>query len=276
MSLGYNPVPHTSYLINAFRASLQCPSGDLGHGLPTGVPQLYSLLRASHEAGRQLTSLVVGDVNWQFLRVVRKCKKAVKQSLRQVRVLDLSISTYNDFDKVRHDPKIQECRKCLANKALCDLIKATPDLEDLSIAYDLNAIAELKYVVGDHHWPKLRRVSFQRIAATHADFASFCTRHASTLKHMVLSAIRVLEQGEWPRTLETIQQILDLESADFRRYLTCADPPQSWLLSSSSIQGDSNENAQGNKTSAALSKYLVHGGSCPLLDQESHPNRALV
>ena len=226
------------------------------------MPQLSSLLRASHEAGRQLTSLIIGDVNWRILRDVTKCKNVVKQSLRQIRVLDLLISTRNDLDKVWNGSEVLECRECLANAALCDFIKAAPDLEDLSIAFDFGRIAEMKYTVGDHQWPKLKRVKFQRIDATHADFANFCARHASTLKHFGLGAIELLEQGQWPRTLETIQKTLDLESADLQICLWCDDPPQYWEL-----RDDDDESPQGDRTSAALSEYLVHGGRCPLLDE---------
>lgn len=270
-SLGCNPVPHTSYLIDGFKSGSIRPYGDFGHSLPAGVPQLYSLLRASHEAGSQLTSLVIGDVNWQFLRDVAKWKNVLKQSLRQIRVLELFISFGYELNEFENVPEVLEFREHLANSALRDFIKAAPDLEDLSIALDLRKVAELKYIIDDHHWPKLKRVKFQRIDATHADLASFCTRHASTLKHFDLSAIRLLDGGGWPQTLEIIQKQLSLESADIQGYLVCDDPPQVWRLR----QDDHDEADQGNRTSAALSKYLVHGGSCPLLDEESHPNLAL-
>lgn len=279
MSLSGYPVPYTSYLRNKFKAGLRCPCGDLDHGLPAGVPQLYSLLRASHEGGRQLTRLVIGDISWRFLQDVTKCKNMAKHSLRQIRTLDLCISPDNDLNEYEDGSEGVECREYLANSALCDFIKAAPDLESLSIAFDGNTRArgtELKYIIGDHHWPKLKRVKFEDIDATHADFASFCTRHASTLKHLGLSAIRLLEQGEWPQTLDIIQKTLNLESADIQRFLYGDDPPQTWPLGDQGSHNDHDEIAQGNSTSAALSKYLVHGGSCPLLDEKNHPNYAWV
>ena len=271
------PGPSTLYLIKEFKVRLQCPNGDLAQSLPARAPRLYSLLLASHDAGRQLTSLVIRDIDWRCLQDVPKCKDVQKESLRQIRILDLSISIGNEFDENENGPEILACREYLANNAICDFIKAAPHLESLSVMLWTNTAAyvtKLKNIVDDHYWPKLKSITFAMIDATYADLASFCTRHAATLKHLGLHAIRLLEQGEWPPTMEIIQKTLNLESADFQRYLDCDDPPQYWPLSSAGFEDDDDETAQGNRTSAALSKYLIHGGSCPLLDEENHPNLA--
>ncbi len=275
-SLGCSPVTRTLYLSNAFKTSLQYAYGDLGHGQPTGVPQLRSLLLGSYHAGRHLTRLIIGDVNWQFLRDEAKSMNLMKQSLRQLRVLDLMISTGYDIDEDEIGSELLECRDYLTNNALCDFIKAASQVESLSIAFDCyttDCATELKHIVCDHHWPNLKRVEFERIDATPTDFATFFDRHASTLRHLGLRAIRLLEQGRWVSTLENMQKTLSLETAEFGESIYCEDPLQYWLLGARVDEDDDDENAPGNITSAALSSYLVHGGTCPLLDEEKHPNR---
>lgn len=276
--LGCSHMPPTSYLCEGFKASLHRPYGDYGHSQPNGVPQMRSLLLGCHQTGRQLTKLIIGDVNWQFLRDEADNINMMKQSLRHLRVLDLTISTAYDFDKNEPGPEIPKCREYLTNNALCDFVKAAPELESLSIAfncYTTNCATELKHIVRDHHWKNLKRVEFEQIDATQADFASFFIRHASTLRHLGLRGIRLLKQGEWVPTLEGIQKTLSLDSASIRESLYCKDPPQYWGLDAAVWEDDDDEEPRGNITSKAVSDYLVHGGSCPLLDEEKHPNEAI-
>lgn len=274
-SLGCNLIFSSPYLMANFKAGLRRPYGDIGHGQPTGVPQLRSLLLGSHHAGRQLTRLFIGDVNWQFLREGADNISMMKQSLHHLRMLELTISTGYDFDEGEPGPEIPECRQFLRNKALCNFLKAAPELEVLAIAFDCytqDCATELKHIVHDHTWAKLKRVEFAKIDATEADFANFFSRHSSTLRHLGLRAIRLLERGKWVSTFENIQKTLSLTSAHMSDSIYCEDPPQYWRLDTAVWEHDDDENAQGNKTSAALSDYLVHGGTCPLLDHDKHPN----
>lgn len=278
-SLGRNPMPGSPYLLAKFKAGLLHPYGDLVQCHPTGVPQLRSLLLGSHHAGRQLTKLIIGDVNWQFLRDEAGNMSRMKQSLLHLRVLDLMISTGYDLDEDEPGPEIPECREFLANYALYDFIKAAPELESLSIAFDYHTTdcaTQLKHIVCDHHWPNLERVEFDKIDATQTDFADFFTRHASTLKHLGLRNIRLVEQCEWVPTLEMVQKTLSLDTATLGGIIYCEDPPQYWILEANVFEDDDDEDAQGNITSKALSNYLVHGGRCPLLDEEKHPNQGLA
>ncbi|CAD6592581.1 MAG: hypothetical protein ASARMPREDX12_006257 [Alectoria sarmentosa] len=153
-----------------------------------------------------------------------------------------------------------------------------PELESLSIAFDYRTndyATQLKHIVCDHHWPNLVRVEFGKIDATQADFAEFFTRHASTLRHLGLRAIRLVEQCQWVPTLEMVQKTLSLDTATLGLGIYCEDPPQYWPLEANVFEYDDDENAQGNITRKALSNYLVHGGCCPLLDEERHPNQGL-
>ena len=277
-SLGRNPMPGSPYLHGRFQPGLLHQYGDLVQCHPAGVPQLRSLLLGSHHAGRQLTKLIIGNVNWQFLRDEAGNIDRMKQSLRHLRVLDLMISTdyYINADVVRF--QISEGREYPGDNALCDFIKAAPELESLSIAFDYYTTGyatRLKQIVCDHHWPNLMRVEFDKIDATQTDFADFFTRHASTLRHLGLRDIRLVEQCQWVPTLEMVQETLSLDTATLGHGIHCEDPPQYWTLEANDFEDDDEEDAQGNITSKALSNYLVHGGSCPLLDEGKHPNQCL-
>ena len=276
MSLCYTYKSPTTYFCEAFKASLHRPYGAYGHGQPNGVPQLRSLLLGCHHTGRQLTKLIIGDINWQFLRDGADNTNMIKQSLRHLRVLDLTISTGHSHGEEESGPEMSRYREYLTNNALCDFVKAAPELESLSIAFDSftpDGTTQLKHIVRDHRWKNLKRVEFKRIDATQADFAAFFSRHASTLKYLGLCGIRLIEQGEWVSTLENIQKTLSLSSASIRVSLFGEHPLQYWRLGVEFCEDDGDEDDQRNKIGNAISKFLVHGGSCPLRDEGEFPNQ---
>ena len=247
------------------------------YGQPIASPQLRSLLAGSNHAEKQLTKLIIGDVSWRFLQDRAENMNMMKQSLRHLRTLSLKLSTGYDPATDQLGAEIPECRNYFANNALVDFIRAAPRLESLSIRFDWDTVeyaTELKHVVHDHTWSNLRSVVFEKIDITQQDFASFLGRHASTLQSLGLSAIRLLDQGGWVPTLMNVQKTLSLRSATIREGLYCDDPPQCWPLDGNvcAYDGGDDDDAQRKSTSEALSYYLVHGGSCPLLDEENHPN----
>lgn len=289
MSLDRIFLSRSPYMSTKFKAGLCEPSGDHGHSQPWGVPQLRSLLLGSHHAGNRLTKLTIGDVNWRFLQDEADNMNMMKESLRHLRVLNLNITTIDDAVEHSGLGEMASCRNYLASNALHDFIMAAPDLDSLLIGFDFYmatiSATELRHIVRDHRWTNLKRVEFGKMDATQADLANFFSRHASTLRHLGLKDIRLLGQGELVPTLEHIRKTLSLESATLRHSLCCEDPPQYWALSKticrdpfqyetlgpSSRDEDDGGDLQRLKTSEALSHYLVHGGSCPLLDEENHP-----
>ena len=201
----------------------------------------------------------------------------IKQSLRHLHELDLNITTEYDVYDYEIGMEIPQCRRYLTNNILYDFIKAAPMLKSLSVSFEsfpTDYSAELKYIISDHHWTNLRRVYFENILTTQADFTTFCSHHASTLRYLSLKNVELLPQGKWIPTLENMQKTLNLDTAKFREGLYCDDPPQSWALHRSYYQNKFD--TQGVRNRDALSKYLVYGGICPLLDEEKHPNRARI
>ena len=61
--------------------------------------------------------------------------------------------------------------------------------------------------------------------------------------------------------------MLQLKSAQLKGFLHGVDPYQYWDLDGT----NGGLTAQANRTREAIQNYLVHGGSCPLLDKVAHP-----
>ena len=201
----------------------------------------------------------------------------IKQSLRLLLELDLNNTTEYDVYDYEIGMGIPQCRRYLTNNTLHDFIKAAPMLESLSVSFESSPTdcrTELKHIISDHHFTNLRQVHFKNILATQADFATFCSHHASTLRHLSLKNVELLPQGKWIPILKNMQKTLNLDTTKFRQGLYCDDPPQSWPFGGSYYQNKFD--TQGVRNRDALSKYLVYGGTCPLLDEEKHPDGARV
>lgn len=194
------PERYYRHLVGQFPTCLQRPFGSLYYGLPRGTSQLRSLLLGYYNAGTQLTRLELGDINWQFLRnESERNMRMMKQSLRHLRELDLNITTEYDVYDYEIGMEIPQCRRYLTNNALYDFIKTAPMLQSLSVSFESSPTdcrTELKHIISDHHWTNLGRVHFKNILATQADFATFCSHHASTLRHLSLKDVELLPQGK--------------------------------------------------------------------------------
>ena len=275
MSMGCNIVTRSDHVKRAFSAGLHIPSGDHYSidGPGPGVSQTRSILLGAHQAGVQLKQLQLGDVDWKFFQAIKCDMEKMKQSLRSLRILELVISTGYDEDEDEIGVEIPECREYLENNSLCGFIEAAPDLEILSLSFDWFepcCPAELKQVVRSTTWPCLRSVSFENLDVDEEDWIAFFDRHCSSLRDLNLKTIRLL-QGRWAEVLEHMSKVLALESAYSRGCLLGEEPYQNWNLEPSIWAEYSDLSDQGNRTSKAIQDYLVTGGSCPLLDEEAHP-----
>ena len=272
-----NPREHHRYLVGQWRTWLQRPFDNLGYGQPRGTSQLRSLLLGCYTAEIQLTRLELGEINWQFLQnESEENMRMMKRSLRHLRELKLNITLEYDVCDQVYDTRTEfSGRQEHLNHALYNFTNAALMLESLSVSIKIDPIncqTELKHIVSDHHWTNLRRVHFENICATQADFAIFFSHHASTLRHLSLKDIELLPQGSWIPTLENMQKTLSLDTAKIRGSLYCVDPPQYWTQIAFCHRNGFDH--QGERNFAALSRYLVYGGTCPLLDEENMPNRA--
>ena len=198
----------------------------------------------------------------------------MKTALRHLTTFELVISTGMDESGNEIGVEIPNCRRYLSkNTKLAEFLAAAPNLKDLAIGFDWfepYCPAELKQVFGSTTWPCLESVALENIDAASENLNRFLEQHASTLKHVTIKTIRLLE-GTWIDTLQNMNKILNLKSAYIRGELLGEDPPQHWVLEPDIWAGYSDLRSQGNRTSKAIQDFLVQGGSCPLIDEDAHP-----
>ena len=255
---------------NAFAAGLSRPRGDYYGG--GGIPFMRSLLLAIYEAGIELDTLRLGDVNWKFLQQSDKTLNRMKYTLRHLTTLELAISTITEHMCT----EIPTCRNYLCNNnTLSEFFAAAPKLKDLAIAFDgykPYCPAELNQIVGDTVWPYLESIALDMVDATFECWNHFFKQHASTLKHVTMRTIILLD-GTWIDALEKMSQVLNLKSVYVSGHLIGKNPSQHWYLDAKVNTRSRHVPTQANLTSKAVEDYLVDGGSCPLLDEVAHPQR---
>lgn len=254
---------------NAFTAGLHNAGGDY-----CGIPFMRSMLLAVHEAGIELGILQLGSVDWKFLHQSDEVLERMKTALRHLTTLELVISTGMDESGNEIGVEIPTCRRYLSNNTkLAEFLAAAPNLKHLGIGFDWfepYCPAELKQVFGSTTWPCLESVALENIDAASENLNRFLEQHASTLKHVTMKTVRLLE-GTWIDSLQKMNKILNLKSAYIRGDLLGEDPPQHWVLEPDIWAEYSDLRSQGNRTSKAIQDFLVQGGSCPLIDEDAHP-----
>ena len=251
MSMGYNVVDQSNYIRRAFGAGLQIPWGDQDSIVfGPGVCQVRSILFAVRQAGIQLRQLKIGNVDWKFFKARQSDMEEMKKSMRSVRDLELGVSTGHTKDEDELGLEIPECREYLENNSLYEFLKASPDLEILSVLFDWfepYCPADLKQVVGNSTWPRLRNVSFEHLDVDVEDLDAFFECHCSSLYTLNLITIRLL-RGRWAEVLERMHATLTLKSAYVGRELLGEDPYQSWNLEPSFLVEDDDLSDQSNRT----------------------------
>ena len=239
-----------------------------------GIPFMRSLLLAVHEAGIELNILELGSVDWRFLSQNEDILGRMKRALNHLTSLELDISTKKGQTGNRLGVGIPDCRRYLSqNPKLIEFLAAAPNLKYLRIGFDSNepfAPAELSQIFGSTTWPYLESISLASIDAVSENLSHFFNRLASTLNEVEMMFIR-LQEGTWIKTLENMQQNLNLKSASFGGELLGHHPHQHWNLWPESEVELSDMQFQENRTCKAIEDYLVQGGTCPLLDEDAHP-----
>lgn len=256
---------------NPFHDALAVSGGDHSHCHPSGVLQMRSLMLAVHQAGLELHTLHVGDVNWKFLQPDDDTIEKMKTILNFVHSLALHISLGYLEDDIGQE--IPECRKFLSNNKLHHFLRAAPDLSVLDIQFDWNepfSPAEFENVVQDFTWSRLRHLQLESIDTTEHDWLRFFQRHASTLKTLTFCSIRLLG-GEWPDVLEGMQECLSLDSVRVGNELIGLNPLHGWQFEPGGLESSKDMSVQANRTRKAIEHFLVHGGTCPLRDEVHHP-----
>ncbi|KAI4153923.1 MAG: hypothetical protein L6R39_001480 [Caloplaca ligustica] len=242
-----------------------------------GLQQTLSLLRTLSKAEKRLLSLRIGTLNWRFFEEFEADKEffgMMKEIVLSLQDIKLFITTWSDMDDEEDETnEIVECRAYLGNGMLGRLLAEAPGLRKLSIAFDANehfCPMDFQHLALDTRWPHLHTVKLESIDTPERDWIAFFERHATTIKHLSIKSIR-LEEGEWADVLERMQRLLDLEEANFGQSLLGDNPNQMWYLDPIGHASSTDDSVQSNRTRWALEGFMVHGGVCPLRDEEAHP-----
>lgn len=250
---------------NHFAAGLLNSEGD-----HCGIFFMRSLLLAVHEAGIALVILEIGSVDWKFLQQSDAILERMKSTMHHLTTLELVISTGMD----ENDVEIPACRKYLSNNnKLAEFLAAAPKLESLRINFDYNepfGPAELSHIFGNRSWPCLACITLENIDAASDSLNRFFERHASTLMCVAMRNIRLLE-ATWVETLQKMNKVLNLESTYLGGDLLGEYPRQRWNIEPDTWAEDGDLRSQANRTRKAIQDFLVQGGSCPLIDEDAHP-----
>ena len=267
----------------------QASSTVYGEREPPGVEQIVSLINMLDAADVKLASLRIGNLNWMFFLMYEKdyykksdlfyAIKRVVQSLRDVKLVITTRRHVVDYDDEDFDeneyfevPDYEQCRTYLDRGSLGRILSGAPDLHKLAIEFDANEVKcpiDFQYLVLDTHWSHLHTIELGSVDAHEDDWIKFFKRHATSLKHVTVAAIRLLD-GNWPDVLERMQDLLNLEEARFGKNLWGVAPKQTWSLGPG-YHDSEDDSVQENRTRWALEDFMIHGGVCPLRDEETHP-----
>ncbi|KAG6989779.1 hypothetical protein G7Y79_00064g094020 [Physcia stellaris] len=244
-----------------------------------GLKELMPLLRMLCGARINLLSFRVGCLNWRFFE---RCGndgehadffEKLKQMVACLKDFKLVITTWSDFDTDDaeiYEEEVIRCREYLANGLLGRLLAAAPDLRKLAInfdEYEQECPINFRYIVLDTYWSHLHTIDLDSVDTHEEDWMLFFERHASTIKCLSLSMVRLLE-GEWADVLERMQGLLDLDEVHFGD-LFSDRPWQYWALGPRGYTSSRDDSAKENQLQWALEGFMVHGGECPLRDELS-------
>lgn len=260
-----------------------------GDGETPGVEQIVSLINMLDTVDVKLASLRIGNLSWRFfLQYVEDhigkselfyAIKRVVQSLRDIKLVITTWSSLVNYDDDDEDSEVleyfevEECRAYLDRGSLGRILSGAPDLHKLAIEFDANMIKspiDFQYLVLDTHWSHLHTIELDSVDAHEDDWIEFFKRHATSLKYVSVAAIRLMD-GNWPDVLERMQDLLNLEEAHFDKELWGVAPKQIWRLDPTDWTSSKDDSVQENRTRWALEKFMVHGGVCPLRDEETYP-----
>ncbi|KAL8627914.1 hypothetical protein Q9189_006365 [Teloschistes chrysophthalmus] len=101
-----------------YRDTLLRPSGDDGFPRNSGEPQLFSVIRALHQAGISLETFEADMVSWHILRATGEISEMLRRvfhSLKKIRLRFCTFQTYEWHHPDEYDDNIaneaQECAK---------------------------------------------------------------------------------------------------------------------------------------------------------------------
>ena len=253
---------------DAFASALRCAGQDC-----PGVGQMHGSMQAIHNATVELDSLQIGGVSWKFMGQEDHIIEMMKEVLAPLKHFELGITTGYDEEADEIGSEILICRTAFRDGRLGNFIAAATKLETLLVDfewYEPCCPINFEHLVLFTHWPALRTLDLKCIEISRTRWLDFLRQHSATLRRLHLAHIS-LSTGLWVEVLEDMQEALQLEEMWFRWELRAMYPLQEWNLDPSLDANEDDAWCSNNRTRWALEKYMVEGGTCPLRDEQAHP-----
>ncbi|KAL8656190.1 MAG: hypothetical protein Q9226_002747 [Calogaya cf. arnoldii] len=141
----------------------------------------------------------------------------MKRVVTSLESLIFYIATHTEVD-TEHSAMAEAYEKLSQQGRFLDLFGSVPCLQVLWICceswIESAERIDLRHVVGDIYWCKLRDVSINGFKTTSEGLLQFFQSHVKTLKAVKLENIRLL-QGSWPNILRSMRTSLTLEKFYF-------------------------------------------------------------
>ncbi|KAL8685196.1 MAG: hypothetical protein Q9218_007910, partial [Villophora microphyllina] len=162
------------YFEKTYKDTLLQVSGDYGFAEYSGEPQLFSVIRALHQARITLESFEAIIVSWHILEAKGERLEMLQSVLGSLKKLKLCFYTSQSYEWHHPDDyddlidEGEECAQVLERGQHHKMLRSMPHLEvvDLSIESREFGLSDFVSVFGNVHWPHLRKISLNILVGT--------------------------------------------------------------------------------------------------------------
>ncbi|KAF7189322.1 hypothetical protein HII31_09300 [Pseudocercospora fuligena] len=199
--------------VEDLRRTLMPPIGDEISNQPCMVPLTHALIAAA-ESGRELRSIAVAPLSYQFFDQEEEVMSKIYKSMHTVKDLCLDINTVAKRDVPKpsnwtlshqtlshsrtalEEDVVAESRvlEALAGGRIAELLRHAPSLRSLSFyapffATSPGAAMSLKNIAGEIYWHHLRVLALSKFRCEPQELTALITRHSATLESLRLGQI---------------------------------------------------------------------------------------
>ncbi|KAI4259534.1 MAG: hypothetical protein LQ352_000721 [Teloschistes flavicans] len=254
------------YFEKTYKPTLLRTSGDDGFPENSGEPQLFSVIRALHQARTTLETFEADMVSWHILEAAGEIFEMigiVLGSLKELKLCFYTSQSYEWHHPDDNDDSIEEdaeCAQALGRGRHHDLLRSMPYLQvvDISIQSPL-ILFDFVSIFGEVYWPHLRDISINLLMGTDDVLLRFLKRHAATLQCLKLFNFN-LTKGLWCDVFRQMRALLNLKNFDTRGILTTEScPGDVWDMTKFRTDGGD----QPISVRDELISYMLRRGSEP-------------
>ena len=256
-------------LSSIIQETLICPKSV--HGWLDGE-KFTALLEAAHAAQIPLKSVKAFGVPWSVFQQSKETSSMMASATKACQHLAIDVDPYDD-----PGDGIGDGRGSLAN-----VISSSTSLHTLEISLgqlkqcpwdEKNLVATLSEIIDPQiHWPYLKRLKLQALAATDVRLKNLLTRHTTTLRSLELVHFKLEPyqldgkdcHGSWIEIIVFLEGSLSLESVRLEGELSNGSDEWWWAYDSGDSDSRYGYPQKGPSLNHRIKTFIVEGGQCPL------------